>query len=298
MIEVYLSHGALYHYPLMPFFNMASKCGFDGVEIIVGRNRELSDISYMKHLAAKYSTPVRVIHSPFNSWNNELWPKTTPGKIMQSVEMAKALGAGVVVAHTALSNETEYKKWMSEDLAAYQAKAEPVKIGVENMPRRFVMFGGLGRMLHGYKRLDYKFRRSLTYDMATHTRRMEFLRPVELDDIDNSHNHISVLDGFKYLTVDTTHLGTWGCEPADYLDMVSGEIVHVHLSNYQLGREHRLPLDGRMDLAAFLKKLAERGYSRGITIETDPSSLRDHRSFAETSRELKENMEFVRGFFK
>jgi len=294
LTEVYLSHGALYEHQLLPFFNIAARCGFDGVEIIVGRSREMSDVSYMKYLANKYGVPVRVLHCPFSSWNNEYWPKSTPQKLIKTVEMAHALDAKVVVAHTALAHETEYKKWLTDELPLFQSLNEPVKIGVENMPRRYVMFGGIGRKIYNFKKLGFKFRRSLTYDIATHTNKMNFLRPIEVDDIDNSLNHIEKLNKFKYLTIDTTHLGTWGCEPADYLDMIAGEIVHVHLSNYKMGHEHRLPLDGHMDIEKFLKKLVARGYSHAITMETDPRSLTNHRSFNDTCREFKENLEFLR----
>jgi len=295
--QIYISHGSLYDYQLMPFFNIASKCGFNGVEIIVGRNKELSDTSYIKKLSADFQIPVRVLHCPFNSWQNEFWPKKPEQKLMRTVEMARRLGAGVVVAHTALSHEKEYKNWLINELADYQKKNPDIKIGIENMPRRYVLFGKLGRAFYNFKKLPFKIRKKITYDIAAHKAEYNKFNPVELDDFNNSLNPVEHLNKFEYVTIDTTHLGTWNCAPHEYLDKVKTNIAHVHLSNYKTGREHRLIDDGVMDLAAFLSKLSAMDYSGGITIETDPHSFENHRSFAITSKKLMENIDFIKKSF-
>jgi len=276
---------------------MAARCGFDGVEIIVGRNREFSDISFIKQLSNKYKMPVKALHSPFNSWQNDMWPKTPHEKIMRTVEMARRLEAGVVVAHTALSNEDEYKKWLINDLKIFQAKNLDIKIGIENMPRKYILFGRLGRLLFNFKKIAFKYRKKIAYDIAAHDNKYNILRPIELDDIKRSLNDVELLNKFDYITIDTTHLGTWNCEPHEYLDKITTEIAHVHLSNYEISREHRLPKDGRLDLAKFLFNLKKRKYSGGITIEADPRCLENHRSFETTSKQLIENIDYIKKSF-
>ena len=301
MNEVYLSHGTLYHYPLMPFFKIASESGFDGVEIIVGRNRELSDISYMKHLAGRFSIPVRVLHSPFNSWKSDFLPGHQPGKLDFTVNMAKGVGAKVVVAHTALSNEMPYKKWLENNLSDFQKECEPIKIAVENMPKKYVMFGAAGRKLFDFMReakISYKFRRFMVYDIAAHTRKEDRLFPCPLDDEAHSLNTFESLNRFKYITIDTTHLGTWKCDPADFVAGITAGIAHVHLSNYKTSKEHRLPNDGLIDFTGFFKKLKEKSYDGGITLEADPDSFNNHRSFAETKKQLLENLNFIKKMIK
>ena len=297
MNEVYLSHGSLYDYQLMPFFNMAAKCGFNGVEIIVGRNEEMSNISYMKKLSADFKIRVKVLHCPFNSWQSDLWPKKPHEKLIRTVEMAYELGAGVVVAHTALSEDREYKDWLINELGGFQSKHPQVKIGIENMPRRYVLFGKLGRVFFNYKKLPFKIRRKIIYDIAAHLPKYNKFAPIELDDFTNSLNSVELLNKFEYVTIDTTHLGTWNCAPHEYLDQITTGIAHVHLSNYKISLEHRTIDDGIMDLAKFLSKLRKRNYGGGITIETDPHSFENHRSFAITSKKLIADIEFIRSSF-
>ncbi|MEZ7890457.1 MAG: sugar phosphate isomerase/epimerase [Candidatus Wallbacteria bacterium] len=295
--RIYLSHGSLYDYQLMPFFNIASKCGFDGAEIIVGRNRELSDISFIKFLSKKYNVPVMVLHCPFNSWKNEYWPNKPHEKLMKTVEMARALEAKVVVAHTALSGETEYKNWLTDELPAFQEKYPDVRIAIENMPRRYVLFGNAGRFIFNFKKIPFRYRRKITYDIATHTSDKDIFNPVEIDILNNSLNGIEHLNKFNYLTIDTTHLGTWGCAPGEFADQINTKIAHVHLSNYKLGIEHRLPNDGMMKFNDFFEKLKGVNYDGGITIECDPNAFRNHRNFDETRTQLIENMKFIRSCF-
>lgn len=297
MYEIYLSHGTLYDYQLMPFFKIAAESGFDGVEIIVGRNRELSDISRMKHLAVKFGIPVKVLHTPFSSWRSEVLPGPEPQKLNFTIEMAKKLGAGVVVAHTALAHERLYLKWLRENLADLQRSCEPIKIAVENMPKKNVIFGTAGRALFCLMRdagISHRYRRWMVYDIAAHGPERNGYFPGPLDDETVSLNTLESLNRFKYVTIDTTHLGTWNCDPADFADGLTAEITHVHLSNYKTAREHRLPNDGSIDFTKFFRKLKEKGYSGGITLEAGPDSFRNHRSFADTRSQLRDNIELIK----
>lgn len=297
MNKIYLSHGSLYDYQLMPFFNIASKCGFNGVELIVGRNYELSNISYMKKLSYEFNIPIKVLHCPFNSWQNEYWPRKPHEKLIHTLEMASKLNCEVIVAHTALSSDPEYKNWLINELDNFQAKYPNIKIGIENMPRRYVMFGKLGKWLFKLKKLPFKLRKLLTYDIAIHNFIRSLTLPTELDDFNISLNSIEKLNMFKYVTIDTTHLGTWNCEPFEYLDLVSSKIVHVHISNYKKNLEHCLPNDGILNLKKFLQKLYKLNYDGGISIEVDPSAFKNHRLFESTSKELIDCINFIKQSF-
>lgn len=77
---------------------------------------------------------------------------------------------------------------------------------------------------------------------------------------------------FPHLTLDTTHLATWGLDPVAVYSRLKERVRHVHLSNFD-GREHRLPPDGRLDLARLLRRLLRDGYQGGVSVETDPDAL-------------------------
>lgn len=51
-----------------------------------------------------------------------------------------------------------------------------------------------------------------------------------------------------------------------------GHVCHVHLSNYD-GREHRLPWQGRLDLAALLHQLRADSFAGTVCLELHPDAL-------------------------
>jgi sugar phosphate isomerase/epimerase len=77
---------------------------------------------------------------------------------------------------------------------------------------------------------------------------------------------------FPHVTLDTTHVGTWGWDLLDAYEPLAGNLAHVHLSNFD-GREHRSPLDGRLPLDALLRRLAADGYQGAISIESCPEAM-------------------------
>jgi sugar phosphate isomerase/epimerase len=77
---------------------------------------------------------------------------------------------------------------------------------------------------------------------------------------------------FPHVTLDTTHIGTWGLDPEEVYRLLKERVVHVHLSNFD-GKEHRSPADGHLRLAKFLQRLAHDGYRRAVSVETAPEAL-------------------------
>jgi sugar phosphate isomerase/epimerase len=174
--------------------------------------------------------------------------------IRASAELAEAVGASVVVHHLPwrmsygfvrtgqrafpvplplVGSERRYRQWLlSDDYPALQAQTA-VKLCIENMPK-VTRFG----------------RR---WDFALWNTPEEMLR-------------------FPYITLDTTHVGTWGEQPADVYPRFDGRVRHVHLSNYD-GREHRHPEDGHLELDRFLTLLAADDYSGSVSIELHPEAV-------------------------
>ena len=109
-------------------------------------------------------------------------------------------------------------------------------------------------------------------------------------------NSPAELDRFPHLTLDTTHLGTWGLDPLAVYEQLRERVVHVHLSNYD-GQEHRSPPDGKLPLAEFLRHLARADYQGAITVETDPSVL-DVEDEAKCLAALRRALAFCRNHFK
>jgi sugar phosphate isomerase/epimerase len=210
--------------------------------------------AYLRRLCADHGLPILVLHSPFAVEVPE-WPDDQLGRLRRTVALAQDVGVSTVVTHlpfriygvgghwygprarrffvpVLLPRREPYYHFLRNGLEALEAEAG-VTIAVENMPaRRF-----LGRKISGY-----------------------WL------------NSLAELARFPHLTLDTTHVGTWGLDPVAVYEQLRERVVHVHLSNYD-GREHRSPPDGCLPLADLLRRMARDGYRGVTTVETGPEAM-------------------------
>lgn len=249
------STGSLYPYGTERCFDLAAQAGFDGIELMVDYRWDTRQPAYLKTLMERSKLPILAVHNPFAVVAT--WPKLKPGLIQKSVELASAVGSPVVVHHLpmrmgrvqlevagkkhvlslpAMHNEHGYRKWLENDYADIQQKSQKqsgVTLCIENMPARKIC----GRRF-------------------------------------NAHhwNTVDTITRFPTLTMDTTHLGTWGIEAADVYPHWGERIKHVHLSNYD-GNEHRLPQCGELDLKRLIAQMAANGYEGSISIELHPDAL-------------------------
>jgi len=249
-----LSTGSLYSYGITRVFELAAEAGYDGIEVLVDHRWDTRQPAYLRRLAADYGLPIVAVHSPFVVEVPD-WPADQLGRLRRTVALAQEIGVSTVVTHlpfrvyavvghwhayrprrfflpVPLPRREPYYHFLRNGLAELEAETG-ITIGVENMPvRRF-----LGLRINGYW----------------------FNSPAQLEH-------------FPHLTLDTTHLGTWGLDPPVVYEQLRERVVHVHLSNYD-GREHRSPPDGRLPLAEFLRHLARDGYPGAIVVECHPDAL-------------------------
>ena len=232
-LNLHLQHRAL-------VFDLAARAGFDGIELMVDHRWDTRQPVFVRQLSAQHDLPVLAVHAPFADVPG--WPSGQPALIRQSVELAEQLGARVVVHHLpvrvgyvvvargtkrmflpvpGINDERVYRCWLEGDYAALQ-QATDVTLCIENMPaRRF-----LGRRINAH-----------------------------------TWNSPDEITRFPSLTMDTTHLGTWGLEPQDVYAQWRDKVRHIHLSNFD-GQEHRLPQQGDLQLDALLQSLTARGLRR------------------------------------
>ncbi|MCI0396677.1 MAG: sugar phosphate isomerase/epimerase [Chloroflexi bacterium] len=245
------STGSLWSYSVERCFALAAAAGFDGLELMVDQRWETRQAEVVRRLIDQHSLPVGAVHSPFSAYVPG-WPQDQPGRIRESVSLAEAVGAAVVVHHLParfsllwvqapgrffpvplpLSLERDYQRWLEREYAAFQAGID-VKLCIENMP--------------AYRRFG---------------RRWNYCR----------WNTPAEIVRFPHLTMDTTHLGTWGLEPVEVYPRLDSRVAHVHLSNYD-GREHRRPECGDLQLDQLLACLATDNYQGAVTLELHPDAL-------------------------
>jgi sugar phosphate isomerase/epimerase len=240
-------------------FDLAAEAGYDGIEVVVDRLWDSHQPDYLRGLVADHGLPILAFHSPFPGLDVCGWPADTLERFERTVALAREVGVSTVVAHLPFRvrmlvgqclggrsrhlplpwpGRGPYYRLMQNGLAEFEAKAG-VTIAVENLPSRKF----LGLAVNAWH-----------------------------------FNTLSELARFPHLTLDTTHLGTWGLDPLAVYERLRERIAHVHLSNFDGADkkrpvEHRSPPDGHLPLAELLRRLACDGYRGVITVETSPDAL-------------------------
>jgi sugar phosphate isomerase/epimerase len=249
-----LSTGSLYTYGLARVFELAADSGFDAVEVLVDHRWDSRQPAYLCRLSRETHLPIAAVHNPFKPFVPG-WPHDSPGRLQESVALARQVGAPVVVAHLPLrirgaqveffgfrrgamllpipwGGEKAYRDFLLNGLAAFEAE-HGVKIAVENMPVK--QFLGQAVDIHWL-------------------------------------NNPETLAQMPHLTLDTTHIGTRGMDLLAAYEQLKNRIAHVHLSNFD-GKEHRLLEKGRLPLAELLEQLRQDGYEGAVSLEMGPEVL-------------------------
>ncbi len=252
-----LSTGSLYNYSLDRVFALAAESGFDGIEVLIDHRWDSRQSDHLRQLMESHQLLVPALHSPF-SRNCSGWGETEHGAITRTAQLAAELGSQAVVHHLPTrfvfayvqtvrgsylipnpldSSHRKYTEWLKRDYAALQDETQ-VLLCIENMPALKI----LGRRVN-------------PAHWNAHSR-------ATFDDITR----------FPNITLDTTHLGTWGLDPLEAYERWGQRVKHVHLSNYD-GSEHRRPEDGILRLDALLARMAADGYAHSISLELHPDAL-------------------------
>lgn len=252
------STGSLHLMDISQNFALAAEAGFDGIEILCDHRWATRDPLYLADMMARYQLPILAVHVPYADrlpgWHN---PRNRVEHIGQTLELAETVGAEAIVVHIPtmaffahfktpgmrqfrLPWATPFRavaRWMKTDLSTVQSNTD-VRIAFENNPSVGKLFG---RKISGnMKQWD-----GLAGWASSH----------------------------RWLTLDTTHWATLGVQPLEAYAAAKGQLAHVHLSNFNRGRQHRLPHQGELDLGSFLEQLAADGYEGTISVEVYPEPL-------------------------
>lgn len=138
-VPVGLSTSSVFPEDTAHAFELAARLGYDGVEIMVTADRLSQDADRLGALAAEHGVPVLSVHSPCLVLSGRVWGADPFGKLRRSVELAAALGAGVVVAHPPFRWQRgaaafpEKVAELSAELALETGSAGSPRIAIENM---------------------------------------------------------------------------------------------------------------------------------------------------------------------
>ncbi len=250
-MDLSLSTGCIYIYPLRSIFSIARECGFAGVELVLGPEVELRGGRYVRDLAESYGLTIFSLHPPILPFRGWFDYRTSVPRL---IDLAMEVGAGYVVLHPpnarSLADDRgrSYVEALTEGLQ--RTEGSDVRIAIENRG---------------------------------------FFRPQDqhcvLSDMRELRAFADELD--LPLVLDTSHAATSSYSLAETYQILADRLVNVHLSDlrpppwpldvsylHTYLKHHQIPGDGQLPLADFLSCLAADGYCGPITLEISPVALR------------------------
>jgi sugar phosphate isomerase/epimerase len=250
-----LSTGSLYTYGTARVFELAAQVGFDRIEVLIDQRPDTRQPAYLRRLSSEYSLPICALHSPFAP-DVPGWPDGQLGRLQRTLALAQELSVPVVVTHL------PYK------LAGVVVRWYGALEGRFALPLPWFQRGGYYRLLLKGRLAEMEAVSGVHIAVENMPARRFLGVPLPL----YWFNHPERMTHFPHVTLDTTHVGTWGWDLLRAYEPLATRLVHVHLSNYD-GREHRSPLDGHLPLDALLRRLSRDGYRGAISIESCPEAM-------------------------
>lgn len=251
-MQISISTGTLFTFPLRKVFQIAADVGFDGLELIINQDFQRVNCRLLIRDLAEI-IPVRSIHAPFmplDGWGGPI------DSLKRSVELAADAGIPLVNFHPPswMGAELRFWRWMYR-VQDFQKEvgADEVAITLENMP------------WVGSFRIN-------PHILSSTAKMIEFIEERNL-----------------YQTFDCTHMGSGHANFINdfYAFYATRRIKNIHFSDYGHGREHLMPGRGILPLTRFLNHLRNTDYDQVLTLELSPHEFpRDEKIIAESLKEI------------
>lgn len=229
--EVICSTGSFWMWELDRTLGTLAEAGFEAVELMVTRDPRTQKPEVIKRLADKEGVRVAAVHAPMLVVTRRIWGPDHLKIIDRSTDLARRVGAEVVVIHPPYLWELGFQRWLVEELDRYTATNQ-VSIAVENMFRLWIR--------------------------QAPVRGHRWVSPADLD-------------RFSQVTLDTSHCGVDGFDILEALDILGPRIAHVHLSDSLDDHRdsHALPGKGSLPLDEFVRRLVPVGVQGAVSLELD-----------------------------
>jgi len=228
---VALSTASVYPETTATAFEMASRLGYDAVEVMVGIDETSQDIAQVKHLSDYHEMPVCAVHAPCLLITQRVWGNDPWEKLEKSAEMAAEVGADVVVVHPPFRWQRDYARGFVEGVALLEERTG-IAMAVENM---------------------YPWRASRR-EMQVYAPHWD---PVGFD--------------YANTTLDVSHAATAKVDSLELARRLGSSLRHLHLTDGSGSAkdEHLIPGRGAQPTAALLEHLAVEGFSGHVVLEVN-----------------------------
>ncbi|WP_035832726.1 sugar phosphate isomerase/epimerase family protein [Jonesia quinghaiensis] len=210
-------------------FELASRLGYDGVEVMVWSESVTQDAVRLQNLSEHYNMPITSIHSPSLVVSQSVWGVRPARKLERSVHLAEQVGAKTVVVHPPFAWQSKYAETFAEHVKALSA-ATGITIAVENM---------------------YPWR----------SKRKDYVAYLPHWDLLTQH--------YDAVTVDLSHAGTAGQNSLELVRKLGGTVRHIHMadSTGSAKDEHLVPGVGDQPCLEVIEHLVNSHWHGDIAIE-------------------------------
>ncbi|GAA3596965.1 sugar phosphate isomerase/epimerase [Klugiella xanthotipulae] len=234
MIRLGLSTSSVYPLDIESGFRLAQQAGFDGIEVMVTRDKRTQNLTSLRELSDRYSMPILSIHAPVLLLTHFVWGTDPQRKLERTAELAQALTAKTAVVHPPFRWQSDYADHFME-IVAQISDTTGVEIAVENMFPWKVKGTSVKAYSPGWDVTQFEC-------AAT--------------------------------TLDFSHAALAGQDAFDVMTRLGPRLRHVHLcdgsGSLDEGKvfdEHLLPGHGGQPVAAVLRALATSGWSGSVVAE-------------------------------
>jgi sugar phosphate isomerase/epimerase len=232
-----LSTASVYPETTASGFELASRLGYDAVEVMVGIDPISQEVDAVRHLSEYHEIPVCAVHAPCLLITQRVWGTEPWAKLERSAEMAATVGADVVVVHPPFRWQRDYARGFVDGVADLEARTG-IAFAVENM---------------------YPWRASRR-EMQVYVPGWD---PSEQD--------------YANTTIDLSHTAVSRSDPVAMAERLADRLRHIHLTDGtgSAKDEHLVPGRGRQPVAELLEHLARVDFSGHIVLEINTRKAAD-----------------------
>ena len=229
-IPVALSTASVYPSGTAAAFEIASRLGYDGVEVMIWTDPMSQQGPALRALSEHHELPVVSVHAPTLLLTQRVYGSDPWTKIDRSIEVAQEVGAPTVVLHPPFRWQKEYASGFADGVAQREHDTG-VRLAVENM-----------------------------YPWAARGRQVQAYLP-HWDPVPQPYDHV---------TIDLSHTASAGSDAMEMVRALGPRLTHLHLtdgSGRTITDEHLVPGRGSQPCAEVLQHLAGSGFDGSVVLE-------------------------------
>ncbi|HWU31466.1 MAG TPA: sugar phosphate isomerase/epimerase family protein [Marmoricola sp.] len=224
-----LSTASVYPDDVSRGFDYAARLGYDAVEVMVSIDSLSQSPRQVKKLSEYYEMPVCAVHAPCLLITQRVWGTDPWIKLERSAEMARDLGADVVVVHPPFRWQREYAEAFVNGIADLERRTG-IAFAVENM-----------------------------YPWRATGRDLQMYAP----------NWDPTADGYRNMTLDVSHASTARMDSLELAKRMDASLRHLHLTDGlgSPRDEHLIPGRGSQPVAELLNHLRDTEFGGHVVVE-------------------------------